>query len=171
MFCLNKECNLEFIPKTSNQIFCSKSCRKKGRFVIECKNCLKKFRNSGPNKKYCSSICKTQASSDKQESFWKNVTLGALKKNGNMNNSSAAQIRSLARKKYLQSDKPNYCMVCKYDYHFDVCHVKDVKSFPDESLISEINHLDNLIALCKNHHWEFDNGKLSLDINGVEFQK
>lgn len=28
--------------------------------------------------------------------------------------------------------------------------------------ISDVNDPSNLVALCKNHHWEFDNGHLSL---------
>lgn len=33
---------------------------------------------------------------------------------------------------------------------------------------SEINSLENLIALCKNHHWEFDNnGPAEKYINSI----
>lgn len=71
-------------------------------------------------------------------------------------------IRRLSRNKYLASDKPKCCVVCGYDTHFDVAHIKDIKSFSDDSLISDVNSIDNLIALCKNHHWEFDNGLLDI---------
>ncbi|MBE7514091.1 MAG: HNH endonuclease [Anaerolineales bacterium] len=36
-----------------------------------------------------------------------------------------------------------------------------IEFFPD-SLLSEINAIDNLMALCPNHHWELDNHLLSL---------
>ena len=36
---------------------------------------------------------------------------------------------------------------------------KAVADFDDGTLVSEIN---NLIALCPNHHWEYDNGLLEL---------
>jgi hypothetical protein len=49
------------------------------------------------------------------------------------------------------------CKVCGYDTHIEVCHIKSVSSFSDDTLISEINSIDNLIGLCPNHHWEFDN--------------
>ena len=38
-----------------------------------------------------------------------------------------------------------------------------MSDFSDDAKISEINDIRNLIALCPNHHWEFDNGKLSED--------
>ena len=40
--------------------------------------------------------------------------------------------------------------------HADICHIKNVAAFPDDALLSEINASKNLVALCPNHHWEFD---------------
>jgi hypothetical protein len=37
-----------------------------------------------------------------------------------------------------------------------------VADFPDEALISEINNLKNLVALCPTHHWELGNNALDL---------
>lgn len=51
-------------------------------------------------------------------------------------------------------------MLCKTQ-HVEVAHLKAVSDFKDESLMSEINHPDNLIGLCLNHHWEYDNGYLT----------
>ncbi len=50
------------------------------------------------------------------------------------------------------------CTSCGYNLHVDVCHIKAIKDFNDSALISEINALSNLTFLCKNHHWELDNG-------------
>jgi hypothetical protein len=71
-------------------------------------------------------------------------------------------ITSHARMVYLKSDKPKRCIKCDYKRHFEVCHIKDVSSFSGDTLISVINHLDNLVALCPTHHWELDNGYLVL---------
>ena len=49
---------------------------------------------------------------------------------------------------------------CGYAKHVEVAHRKDVSSFPDSALISEINDLTNLVGLCPLHHWEFDHQKL-----------
>lgn len=71
-------------------------------------------------------------------------------------------IRDKARKKYKISDKPKKCVNCGYGKHYEVCHIKAIKHFDDTELIDTINDLNNLIALCPNCHWEFDNGLLDL---------
>lgn len=59
---------------------------------------------------------------------------------------------------YRWSGKPYTCLACGYTLHVNICHVKDIKDFDDDALMSEINHPDNLISLCPTHHWEFDHG-------------
>lgn len=49
---------------------------------------------------------------------------------------------------------------CGYDRHVDICHKRDIADFPDNTLLKTVNHIDNLVALCPTHHWEFDNGYL-----------
>lgn len=56
------------------------------------------------------------------------------------------------------------CQVCGYNKHVEVCHIKPISKFDHSSLISEINHPDNLYILCPNCHWEFDNNILT---NGI----
>jgi len=48
------------------------------------------------------------------------------------------------------------CRVCGYEKHVEIAHIKPVKSFPDTAMISEINDIKNLMALCPTHHWEHD---------------
>lgn len=67
-----------------------------------------------------------------------------------------------ARFIYKQSNKNKSCIVCKYKKHYEVAHIKPVSEFEDNELISTINNVDNLIALCPNHHWEYDNKLLDL---------
>lgn len=69
----------------------------------------------------------------------------------------------LSRKSFFDKSNIRSCQRCGYDKHFDVCHIKPVSSFSKDSLVSEVNHISNLIALCKNCHWEFDNGLLNLE--------
>ena len=82
---------------------------------------------------------------------------------GNRKNWQSARtaIRKLADTAYNKSEKPKACVICGYDKHIEIAHIKAVSDFDDDSLISEINDVNNLIALCPNHHWEFDNGFLS----------
>jgi hypothetical protein len=70
--------------------------------------------------------------------------------------SARSSIVGHAKRTYKQSDKLKKCIKCGYDKHYEISHIKDVKDFSKDSLIKEINHIDNLIALCPNHHWEFD---------------
>jgi predicted restriction endonuclease len=91
-----------------------------------------------------------------------NKTLAEAIKNRKDNN-RYNQIRRISRKNYLQSDRPKCCEVCGYDKHIEICHIKDIASFSKTTLISEINDLSNLIALCRNHHWELDHGHLTIE--------
>lgn len=52
--------------------------------------------------------------------------------------------------------------ICGYSKHVEICHVKDICEFSIETLITEINSIKNLKALCPTHHWEFDHGYLEL---------
>ena len=73
-----------------------------------------------------------------------------------------AVIRKHAHYVFNKHYKHQECKVCGYDTHIQVCHIKSVSSFDDDVLMSEINSIDNLVGLCPNHHWEFDNGKIEL---------
>jgi|SRR5579864_2441946 len=73
-----------------------------------------------------------------------------------------SRIRELARKIYRDSEKPKCCIICGYSIHYEVCHITAIQDFPLDTLISKVNSLDNLIALCPNHHWEFDHATLRL---------
>lgn len=71
-------------------------------------------------------------------------------------------IQKKARSIYNNSSKPKSCIVCGYDKHYEVAHIKGVSEFSEDTLVSEINNIDNLIALCPNHHWEYDNEKIDI---------
>lgn len=71
-------------------------------------------------------------------------------------------IQKTARRVYESSDRPKQCAVCGYDKTYEVAHIKSVSEFGSDDLVSDINSVDNLIALCPNHHWEFDHGYLDV---------
>jgi hypothetical protein len=77
-------------------------------------------------------------------------------------NKYRAVIRKHAHYVFNTHHKHQECKVCGYDTHVEVCHIKSVSSFSDDTLISEINSIDNLVGLCPNHHWEFDNNIIKL---------
>lgn len=76
--------------------------------------------------------------------------------------SARTSIRKHANHVFDESGKPKMCCYCGYRNHYEVAHIKAVSEFTDDSLIEEINHIDNLMALCPNHHWEFDNNILKI---------
>ena len=53
------------------------------------------------------------------------------------------------------------CQVCGYDKHVELAHRRAINTFPDDTLLTEVNAPENNFVLCRNHHWEFDNGLLS----------
>ena len=50
------------------------------------------------------------------------------------------------------------CAVCGYDKHVELAHIKAVSEFNVSDKLSDINNERNIIQLCRNCHWEFDNG-------------
>lgn len=88
------------------------------------------------------------------------VTLGELKTQFPSNFGN--KLRTDSRSVYLNSGGPRCCKECGYVKRIDVCHVRDVKDFPVTALVSEVNAVDNLVALCPRDHWEFDHGLLVL---------
>lgn len=54
------------------------------------------------------------------------------------------------------------CAKCGYGTFVDICHIKPVSDFSDDAVLAEINHKDNLVLLCPNHHREFDRGILEI---------
>lgn len=54
------------------------------------------------------------------------------------------------------------CRNCGYDKHTEVCHRKAISDFDLSTPASVVNDKNNLIRLCPNCHWEFDNGLLDI---------
>lgn len=146
--------------KPINNQFCSQSCSTKynnarrARKAYYCKRCgsllgygYKKYSRTN----YCSN-CNSNTID------WGAITYGELKSKRKYQENS--RIRTLARDKALSLGKLSRCSNCGYDKHVDTCHVKAIVDHSDDTLISEINSPENLIGLCKNCHWEFDNGLL-----------
>ena len=88
----------------------------------------------------------------------KNRTLFDISKRKEPYTSKFAGVRTNA--KIVAKELDQRCYICGYSKHVEVCHIKPVSSFSLDSKLSDVNHISNLIMLCPNHHWEFDNGML-----------
>ena len=51
------------------------------------------------------------------------------------------------------------CEKCGYDKHTELCHIRPISTFLENFTLEEINCKTNIIFLCPNCHWEFDNNK------------
>lgn len=89
-------------------------------------------------------------------------TKGELLNNRKNYQSYRSSIRKIAENIYKSSGKPCCCAKCGYSTHIEIAHIKPVSDFENSTTIAEINSIDNLIALCPNHHWEYDHGILKL---------
>ena len=98
----------------------------------------------------------------KNNPFISSLTKGELFDKYDMWTTARCAIQKRARNIYEKSDKPKKCVICGYDKYYEVAHIKPVSGFDDDALISEINDIDNLIALCPNHHLEYDNSGLDI---------
>ena len=153
--------------QTKNPKFCSRSCSAsvsnklspKRKIKRTCSKCNSIVRN------YRSTLC--QKHWDEYSEWDKNnrrsKTLQELiEKRSNLHRSSAyADVRNFARFDHKDMlSKP--CSNCGYDKHVELCHIKPISEFPLEATINDVNAASNVIQLCPNCHWEFDNGLLTL---------
>lgn len=158
-------CGVEFkkspsaIKKSkSGKHFCSKSCAAKINNILApkrskegvCSVChisipaaLKYCEECSPNKKY-----KTLG----------DVIVSHLKKYDHKTANIYNGIRSRARS-VAYFHKPRICERCGYNKHTQVSHKKPISDFSmDANIDNEINHINNLLVLCPNCHWEHDHG-------------
>ena len=169
--CLN--CNKDILPKENQRIadvkrkkFCNQSCsasynnkNRKINYSIKqgiCKNCgttidfsYNKKKQYYNKREYCDeckyiSIAKINSNAKYNK---KDLSLKELKQNPYYKST----IRNQARRLYFDNNKYE-CKICGYDKHVEVAHIKAIANFEDDSMLSEINNLNNLIGLCPNHH-------------------
>ncbi len=158
-------CNQE----TNNPKFCSRSCaakhnnvtspkRKTNKKCLSCDEIVKSYRHSrceAHQKEYL----ETRFEHLKEltlADYWNKESLKNLHPS-----SKNAHIRLQARSNFKDL-KIKPCANCNYNKHVELCHIKAVSEFPPIAKIKEVNSYENLIQLCPNCHWEFDNGLLSL---------
>lgn len=145
-------------------VYCSRACaasvnarknnrshlRKITKYCLDCNSIISK---AGLRCKACASL----ASRKNLDC----IVYGDIKQNNNIYNAHA-KVRVYARSKYNKSGLPKVCFICGYSKHYEICHIKPVKYFPDTATLGEINEITNLVALCPNCHWEFDHDLLTL---------
>ena len=147
MKCLN--CNIE----TENPRFCSRSCSTSYANRNSPKRLKTKLCGNGCGAKILSS--RTYCPACKNLGVNNKVSIESVIYKDHHRSSSYALIRSRARA--IMKNKPQVCAKCGYNKHVEVAHVKSISEFTKETLLEEVNAIPNLMLLCPNCHWEFDN--------------
>lgn len=155
----------EKLSNVRRKKFCNLSCsatyhrknkQKKGYYCQKCGNLIGYGYEEFHRRKYCDACHPNNVD-------WSKKTYKEMKQVRNYQINS--RIRELARNKFNKEHPNAKCMICGYDKHIEIHHIKSISTFPDDALISEINSDSNLVALCPNCHWEVENGVTNLEFN------
>jgi len=173
-----KECKIMFnksngqIRKSSNH-FCSRKCAisfnrlkpKNPSKERKCASCESIFYRSREHRSYifCSECVKDR---DEQIEILKIRTISEYHSMDGVKNKHPswknAHIRSLNRSwNKTLTNLP--CQKCGYNLHIELAHIKPISSFSESTTIGAINDPNNILALCRNCHWELDNGKIKIE--------
>jgi len=152
-----KNCEKE----TSNPKFCSRSCSAiyNNKKRIKKTNCV--CPECGEQKEYRSKLClKCHKLKRINEVLKKPIsdyfTYGnhpRFKHNG---------VRTWAKKLMIFWNIEKKCKSCGYNKHVEVCHKKAISEYSLDTLMEIVNSKENLVYLCRNCHWEFDNDLLEI---------
>lgn len=163
MQCLN--CSKE----TKNPKFCNRSCTAvynnkhfpKRRLFKVCELCTSIVRN------YRSKLCEHHYQIDlftKAESY-KNKTLGELRAKSSVKGKHSSwlhvEVRAFCRS-WNKNLTITSCIKCGYSKHVEIAHIKPIASFSDDTMLRTVNDPSNLLPLCRNCHWEFDHGLITI---------
>jgi len=150
--------------------FCSRNCAAKVNNLGKrrwpprtCRKCDKEYvtTKSHRSKLACEDCVKKFLTSDEAKATTLEQYYNRLSVKGKHPSWKAAHIRGFNRSWNKDLTK-RCCQVCDYNVHVELAHIKAVSDFSLSSTLGEVNHPDNLLVLCRNHHWELDNGILKL---------
>lgn len=140
-FC-NRSCsasynNIKFPKRATDKVFCLCGARKDSK-AIRCHQCKVKeaFLNN------------------------ENKTLSDVLIKGNAR-VKFSYVRKLARQAIEVWNWEKKCKLCSFEF-YDVCHIKGLADFSNDTLIRDINSKENLVCLCPNHHLLLDRGLIKL---------
>lgn len=167
------------IRNGAKSVACSRQCwgvvKYGGTITLVCSNevCAKRFERKKSNheknlrlgfhRTFCSIACRhawRRGRIDPWDSYGL-ITLQDLRSQYSQRDYHA-KLRGYARSAYKHSGLPYECFNCGYTLHVDICHVIGIKNFSMDTPLSTVNHIDNLVALDKRCHWEFDHGHITL---------
>ena len=149
----------KYKPSNPNRPFCSRSCAAKVNNIEHpkrreegvCSVC----QSPCPSKYLTCSSCRHLK---RGRAYFESLTLDSYRQrisvSGKHQSWLNAHVRYFARQ---WTDVSGGCTKCGYIKHVEVCHIIPVSSFSGDRTMGEVNSPDNIIVLCRNCHWEFDN--------------
>lgn len=150
-----QRCQSDFQPTKPDQRYCNHRCRKRqaaadwrarGKQARQCPSCSNPLRGCEKACKNCLTLhdVRSRLSVKGKHPSWFNSHVRLYNRSWNK------ELLSLP------------CQVCGYKKHIELAHIKAVSTFPVETAIATVNNPDNILVLCPNHHWEFDNELIDL---------
>lgn len=148
--------------KKSENHFCSRSCaaktnntkfkkRKLDRKCLLCDEVVKSYRHNRCEKHH----------QEYKENKHRDITVGEYRNKPSVVGKHPSWVNSHVRNFSRSWNKELLklpCAKCGYEKHVELAHIKAISKFSDDTQLSEINSPSNIIQLCPNCHWEFDNG-------------
>ena len=152
------------IHDVTRKKFCGSSCSatfnglQRGSVLVRCLNCGNEFernvndtgsRLKRSESKYCEKCQGSRTNSISKR------TKAELARDRASKYSTRNAIAEDAQNVYRNSGKQYKCLLCDFPI-IEICHVKPVSDFPEDTAIKVINDIGNLIPLCPKHHAEWD---------------
>lgn len=161
--CIN--CKKEYENKDKRSKFCTQSCSgtyngkmfPKRKRKKKCKNCDNLIRSGYT---YCESCVEKKVHVGENGPIEERTLDEEIHLKIHKGANRYDHIRQHAQR--VMRKENSVCFSCGYEKHVEVCHIKSIKDFSGSTKIKEINSRANLIHLCPNCHWEFDNKLLKL---------
>jgi hypothetical protein len=148
-----KYCSISCSAKVNNKVIPKRQIEEQNK----CLSCKKRLSRRKGSRKY--QLCKNCLSEKNILNFGDKTKIEIT--NLSLSYSSKHRYEKIRQHAKRISSKMNWfktkCEKCSYDKHVELCHVKPIHSFSDDSLVKEINDKNNICFLCPNCHWELDN--------------
>jgi hypothetical protein len=167
---VNFEKSVSEIKRNGDRHFCSRSCSAKTNNLGKrryssrsCKQCQKEYITTKTHRSL--KLCQDCKSSHSDTGSIRDMSISDYYKRDSVKNKhpswKSAHVRSFNRSWNKDLTRLS-CQVCPYSTHVELAHIKAVSDFPEDTKLSIVNDPSNILVLCRNHHWEFDNGILKL---------
>lgn len=165
----------DYNKSETKHFFCNNSCaakynnkhreRKINDVVWIVKKGYDKCPICGKLKFYKSELCSECRTKEKKDRI-KSRTLGSYIDGHKYLTTKCGDIRKDARRTIEESKREKVCAYChnhEFDDILEVHHLKGILEFDRNATIGEINHEDNLVWLCPNHHKMLEMGLIKLE--------